>query len=329
MKQRKRTTKIQDTQIVKIESEKGAITKALNIAQAVQDFLDAQDIRAISKEVYRQGLNRFLTWQESNQITQPTRNDLLRFKDFLKESGLAVNTCNSYLIATKRFFGYLHSEFGYPDITKGIKGFMQPRGHLREALTDSQVSEMQNKIDISTIQGKRNLALITLMADTGLRTCSIVKLDLRDLKQIGEKAKLFYKGKGRDEKDQFSFLQEDTLKMIMFYLKARGKVRSEDPLFCSHSDRNKGQRLTTRTIRGLIKDLLREINFDDPRLSAHSFRHFFATNSLSNGAEIFAVSKAMGHASIETTQIYLHELDRMGKGAAERFVKYERREIDF
>jgi len=329
MKKRRNQTKTKETEkvVAIVKTESGIVRKSPDIPSLIEEFLAAQDIRQTSKEVYRQGVRRFIDWILINRIDQPIREDILRFKTDLKESGLSVNTINSYLTSTKRFFAWLHTKFDIPDVTKGVDNFSQPKGHLRESLTDSQVAKITNKIDISTIQGKRNFAMLTLMAESGLRTASIIGLNLGDLKHLGKEAKLFYRGKGSDEKDKFSLLQEYTLKAIMIYIKARGKMRREDPLFCSHSDRNNGQRLTTRTLRGIIKGLLRDLDLDDPRLSAHSFRHFFATNSLSNGADVYSVSRAMGHASIETTQIYLHELDRLGKGAAERFVTYERREI--
>ena len=309
-------------------SEPRAITRrVLDLSTLMEEFLQAQDIGANSKAVYRQGLQRLWSWLSENHIVQPDREDILRFKMFLTETGLRPNTVNIYLTATKRFFSYAEGRRAYPNVARDIKGIRQSKGHLREALTDSQVSEIINKIDLTAIHGLRDFAAVSLMASTGLRCCSVVAADLRDLVYVGKEAKLFYRGKGHAEKDQVVVVTEDALRPLQVYLKARSKVRPEEPLFVSHSDRNNGKRMTTATIRKAVKDLLREIGIDDPRLSAHSLRHFFATNALANGAHLLAVSRAMGHASIETTQIYLHELDRLGEGAPERFIKYERREV--
>jgi len=297
------------------------VARSLNMPALIEDFLAAQDIRPISKEVYRKGMERFFTWIESNQISQPDREIILRFKTFLIELGLAANTVNSYLVAVKRFFAYLEGSRLYPDIAKGVKGVRQPKMHLREALTISQVKEMLNIIDVSTIQGKRNFAIINLMARTGLRTIEVVRADVDDIRQQGGEALLFVQGKGRDSKDEFVILMDAALKPIRRYLRARSKSNHSSPLFTSLSDRNKGKRLTTKTIRESVKNYLRASNIDSPKLCAHSLRHFFATQALKAGAEILQVKEAMRHASIETTQKYIHNLERIEKGA-ERHIDF-------
>ena len=317
MKKRMHT---RNNEIARVEGRE--IRKALNLQELVSAFIDAQDIRPISKRLYQRGVEKFLSWLEAENSPQPDRGEVLKFKDHLKGLDLSANSINAYMVAVKRFFAYLEGMRLYPDIAKNVKGVKQPRGHRRETLIGSQVRELLESIDSSTIHGKRDFAMFNLMASTGLRTISVIQADLGDLKQTGKEAKLFYRSKGHDEKDLVSLLMESALRPILRYLRARGKVRPEDPLFVSHSDRINGQRLTTRTIRRIFKRLLLKNNIDDPRLCAHSLRHFAATDALQNGADLLAVSKMLGHSSVVTTQIYLHELERTGEGAAERFIKY-------
>jgi len=319
MTKRKNTN--QDLEMQIIPAEQKPIKKLLEISDLIESFLDAQDIRPISKEVYKKGLIRFANWMESNHISQPDRTDILRFKTYLKECNLSINTVNSYLVSVKRFFAYLQGIRFYPDIAKGIKGSSQTKGHLKESPTISQVQDILSNIDISTIEGQRNFAMINLMARTGLRTIEIVRLNLEDIKHEGGEALLYVQGKGRDSKDEFVLLTEGSLKPIQAYLKARGKVKPGDPLFISHSDRNNGQRLTTRTVSSVAKNAYRQVGIDRLKLSAHSLRHFFATQSLKAGAPLLQVKEAMRHSSIETTQRYLHNLDRIKEGA-ERYIDF-------
>ncbi len=305
--------------IVKFEERPAART--LDMPALIEDFLAAQDVRPISKEVYRKGMERFFSWISSNGIQQPDRKAILRFKTFLIELGLSANTVNSYLVAVKQFFCYLEGSRIYPDIAKGVKGVKQPRGHLREALTTSQVKEMLAMVDASTVKGKRDFAMINLMARTGLRTIEIVRADAGDIRQQGGEALLFIQGKGRDSKDDFVLLMDPALKPLKRYLRARECNGQGSPLFVSLSDRNKGERLTTKTVRTLIKGYLRKVNIDSPKLCAHSLRHFFATHALKAGSPLLQVKEAMRHASIETTQKYLHNLERIENGA-ERFIEF-------
>jgi len=287
----------------------------------MDSFLAAQDIKAVSKIAYQNGLKRFLAWLEENQITQPDREAVLKFKTYLQEGGLSAGTVNSYLVAVKRFFAYLEGCRRYPNVAKDVKGIKQPKGHLRESPTVSQVKDMLAQIDRSTLQGKRDFALINLMARTGLRTIEIIRANVEDVKQEAGEALLFVQGKGRDSKDEFVLLTEASLGPILDYLKARGNVEQEDPLFASHSDRNGGQRLTTRTLRQITKDAFRSIGINKKKLSAHSLRHFFATQSLKAGAPLLQVKEAMRHASVETTEKYLHNIERIEKGA-ERYIDF-------
>ena len=304
-----------------IKSVEAKITKSLSVPELTDAFLADQDIKAVSKVAYQNGLKRFLAWLEENQITQPDREAVLKFKKYLQESGLSAGTVNSYLVAVKRFFAYLEGCRKYPNVAKDVKGIKQPKGHLRESPTVTQVKDMLAQIDRSTVQGKRDYAIVNLMARTGLRTIEVIRANIEDVKQEAGEALLFVQGKGRDSKDEFVLLTEASLEPILDYLKSREKAESGDPLFASHSDRNSGQRLTTRTLRQITKDAFRSIGIDKKKLSAHSLRHFFATQSLKAGAPLLQVKEAMRHESVDTTQKYLHNLDRIEKGA-ERYIVF-------
>jgi integrase/recombinase XerC/integrase/recombinase XerD len=302
--------------------EPRAITRALNLPELAEQFLAAQDIREISREVYRKGLERFWSWMETNRIHQPDREAILRFKTFLMEANLAANTVNSYLVAVKRLFSYLEGMRLYPDVAKNIKGAQQPKNNLRESPTAGMVKEILSQIPAGTVRGKRDFAIVNLMARTGLRTIEIIRANVEDMRQEAGEALLYVQGKGRDSKDEFVLLTEAALRPILEYLKEREDVQPGDPLFVSMSDRNNGQRLTTATLRKTVRELFQAIGIDKPRrICAHSLRHFFATQALRAGAPLLQVKEAMRHASIETTQRYLHNLDRIEKGA-ERYIDF-------
>jgi integrase/recombinase XerD len=79
------------------------------------------------------------------------------------------------------------------------------------------------------------------------------------------------------------------------------------------------KRLTTRSIRRIAKNRLKDIGIDDGRLTAHSLRHTAITLSLIGGATIQEAQLLGRHASIDTTMIYAHNLDRV-KNAPERHI---------
>lgn len=85
---------------------------------------------------------------------------------------------------------------------------------------------------------------------------------------------------------------------------------SSEALFISHSNRNPEERITTQVISKRIKELLRLIDLDDPRYSAHGLRHTFATLALKSGVSVEEVQMILRHKNINTTMIYLHNLSR-------------------
>ena len=310
-----------NTQIVKIGSPEIVKTVPYHMIDFVQEFLDSQDIKPLSKEVYRAGVLRFIAWTETNKIESPSRIDFINFKTYLVESKLSVNTINNILTSNRRFYRYLHIEKNAIDITIDVKSLAQPRGHLREMPLVNQVLEMVEKIDTSTIRGIRNHAIIALMVTCGLRTIEVVRANIEDLRPEGDVFILKVHRKGHDSKDDDNVIPEKHFKSLAFYLKIRDG-QPGDPLFVSYSDRNANQRLTTKTIANISKDCFRTIGIDRHTMTAHSFRHFCITDMIINNAPMHQVQAAAGHKSMETTTRYFHNIDRI-KNAAERYHKFD------
>lgn len=282
-------------------------------------FIAAQDVRQSSKDTYQKALKVFTAWLSREGIQNPSKENILSYKTFLQVQGLSPFTISGYMVVVRKFFEFLESMIGYQNVARGIKGAMRPKGFRKDPLTVEQIRDLLGNIDVSTLQGKRDYALLNLMVRTGLRTVEIIRADVGDIGQQSGEAVLWIHGKGRDSKDEFVLLIQATLKPLYEYLQLRGRANNNDPLFVSMSDRNRNQRLTTRTIRRIVKERLRGVHLDSDRISAHSLRHTFATLALISGAQLLQVREAMRHNSIETTMIYAHSLDRVSNGA-ERYV---------
>lgn len=299
---------------VKVE---GGLERKPAIENFFDDFLRAQDVRPSSRESYSKGLKRFLEWLKGQGITNPSRETILAYKESLKASGLSSFSVSAYIVAVRKFFNWLEATRGLPNIAKGIKGAKRVRGFRKDPLTVEQVKELLGSIEKSSIKGLRDYALINLLIRTGLRTIEAIRANVGDIRQQGGEALLYIQGKGRDEKDEFVLLTGETLKPIYQYLQARGSAKSEEPLFSSLSHRNGGDRLTTRTVRRVIKQRLRTIGIESDRLTAHSLRHTAITLSLKAGATIQEAQALARHTNINTTLIYAQNIDRI-KQAPER-----------
>lgn len=287
----------------------------------INTFIESQDIKQNSKATYKGALKQFMLWIEDNSIKKPIREDILKYKGFLQQKGIASLTISNYIAAIRKFFEWSEGVGLYPNVAKNVKGMKKPKGFLRDPLNEDQIKGILNDIDTCPIYGKRNYAIINLMVRTGLRTKEIVSCNVGDIRQYDNERILYIHGKGRDSKDEFVILTTNSLAPINEYIIERGKVGNEDPLFISHSDRSNGKRLSTRTVRDVVKTHLRGIGLNSNRLSAHSLRHTFATIAIKNGASILGLKDSLRHSSLETTMKYTHTIDRI-KNGAERYIEF-------
>jgi integrase/recombinase XerC/integrase/recombinase XerD len=246
----------------------------------------------------------------------------LDYKKFLSDQKLAAYTINSYLVVVRRFFAWTESKKIYPNVAKTIKAMKKPKDFRKESLSNQQIARVLKGINQSTLQGKRDFAVINLLLRTGLRTIEIQRADIGDIAKRIDEAKFYIQGKGRDAKDEYVVLTYTALKPILTYLEARGQNDVSAPLFASISDRNNGDRMTTRSISRLIKNALLKADIDDKRLTAHSLRHTAITNALKGGASLQEVKTMARHANINTTLIYSHNLERMANPAEKVIDKY-------
>lgn len=287
----------------------------------VERFLLAQDVKEKSKLTYRKALRQFFAHLAENKTASLSREDIISYKESLSQRGLSAFTLSTYLVAVRKFFEWAESAKLYPNIARGIKGAKKPRGFKKDALTVEQVKRVLASIDRSTLQGKRDFALLNLLVRTGLRTIEVIRADVADVRQEGGEALLYIQGKGRDSKDEFVLLTEETLSPLRDYLAERGACNETSPLFSSLSDRNRNKRLTTRTLSRISKSYLRGAGLDDRRLTAHSFRHTAVTLSLMGGASIQEAQTLARHTSLNTTLIYAHNINRVGNAPERKIDK--------
>lgn len=295
-------------------SDETAIQTTLDYSAIIDRFLLAHDIKPKSKETYRRALRQFFTYLETEGVTRPTRETLIAYKAYLIDKKLSAYTVSAYIIAVRKMFQWTESEHLYANIASQIKGQKKPKGFKKDALSVNQARKLLTDMETETLSGARDYALVNLLVRTGLRTIETARANVEDIRQQGDQAVLYIQGKGRDSKDDLVILTEETLEPIRAYISMRGQgVKDSSPLFISHSDRNYGERLTTRSISRIVKDRLQASGLDDRRLTAHSLRHTAVTFSLIGGASIQEAQTLARHSDINTTLIYAHNLDRISK----------------
>lgn len=285
----------------------------------IEQFIKSIDVKINSKVTYKRQIKPFFNWalekRSLDNLRMLNQQDVFSYKDFLVKTGKSPYTISGYLTVVRKFFEWLESNKIFPNIAKSLKGLKKPKGFRKECLIKEQIKAALASFDISTLDGLRNFALFNLLVRTGLRTIEASRATVGDLRQESGEAILLVQGKGRDSKDDFVLLVDETLRPLRKYLSSRGSLSEKSPLFASTSNRTNGAPLKERTISWIIKKTLRKINIDDSRITAHSLRHTAVSLSIKNGASLIQAQAMARHSDPKTTMIYFHNHERIKSGA--------------
>lgn len=280
-------------------------------------FINYIDASQKTIETYTKALRQLFNYFNVHSIMRPQREDILAFRDDLKDSGLKPTTIQNYITATRLFFNWTAQEGIYPNIAEKIKGAKLDKNHKKDYLTSRQAKEVLASVNREGEQGLRDYAILTLMITGGLRTIEVARANVNDLRTVGEHTVLYIQGKGKEEKTEYIKISPHVEKAIRDYLKVRGNIEDEQPLFTSTSNNSKGKPITTRTVSSIVKTTLINAGYDSSRLTAHSLRHTAITLALLAGRDITEVQQFARHANLNTTMIYNHALDKAKNGCSE------------
>ena len=224
------------------------MTQTLNRDSLLDLFISSQDRKPTTLSLYRRTMSLFFDWidRTGRNITTLTRPDLIEYKHDLEREGKSGLTITSYLTSLRLFYQWLEAEGVYPNIAKVLNLPKRTKEFRHQPLRPQQAKELLSEVEESG--NLRDYAIINLLARTGLRTIEVVRADVGDITFKGGQRVLLVRGKGRDEKDNFVILTDKTFGPISEYLSERGCVRQNDPLFVSESNRDRGQRMTTKSI---------------------------------------------------------------------------------
>ena len=241
------------------------------------------------------------------------------------------NTVKAYLRSVCQFFAWTAASGYYPNIAANIHApKVDNATHKKDHFTPAQVLTIENsiaqkaqeataaaeanrkdtagRVQRSTEQGLRLMAMYQLAVNCGLRTVEISRANVRDIRVMDGQAVMYIWGKGHSEPDQKKPLAPEVYAAVKEYLQTRSdKPTGSSPLFVSTGNRSKGQRIDPTTISKMLKEAMREAGFDSDRLTAHSLRHSTGTAIQSLTGDLMQTQKYMRHANPMTTEIYIHE----------------------
>ena len=269
-------------------------------------FIDAKEKTV---QTYNRAFKQFLYYMAEQGIKQPTRADILAYREYLSREHKPT-TVQNYIVSVRIFFQWTEQKGLYPNVAEHIKGAKLDKNHKKDYLTSRQVKKVLETAKEESLQGLRDYAILALMFTGGLRTIEVSRANIEDLRTAGDCEVLYLQGKGHEEKTDYIKLIPEVEDAIRAYLKARGSVDPTEPLFTSTSNNSKGERISTRTVSGIVKTALKNAGYDSDKLTAHSTRHTAVTLALMGGQKLEEVQQFARHKNLATTLIYAHNIDR-------------------
>jgi len=305
---------------------------ALIIPDLIAEWLLYEQARGSSPatiQTYKKSIEVFINWVQAGGLKEPgiiRPSDIRQYKKELSEK-YAPQTVNLRLTGARRFFRFLvETDRMAVNPAAEISGAKRSKSkrHKREELTSEEVRAVFRKArDNKTIQGKRDQAILTLMAYCALRSIEINRVKLDNLKTEPDRMVLEVQGKGYQEADEIVIIPRDQEPVIRAWITARKKISKEGPLFISLSNRTKAARLSLRAIRGIVKNYYHAAGVVGEKKTTHSLRHSAISNAIRNGASPLQVQAMARHASFNTTLGYIHSVNRIDN-PAEDLIKYMR-----
>ncbi|HEX8947123.1 MAG TPA: site-specific tyrosine recombinase/integron integrase [Candidatus Paceibacterota bacterium] len=271
------------------------------------EYIEIERGRAVKTvENYDHYLTRYFAQAGIKHTRDITEQNIREFRLWLnRQPGVSGSmkrrTQNYYLIALRAFLKFLRK--------RDIEGISPERIELAklpersiDLITNTELGRLMDAANGTDEKSLRDRAIFELLFSTGLRVSELCSLD-SDLDLSRDE--LSVRGKG--EKVRVVFLSEAAKRAVATYLKARKDM--EEALFVNVANgKARATRLTPRSVERIIKYYAAKAGITK-KVTPHVLRHSFATDLLSNGADLRSVQALLGHASINTTQIYTHVTD--------------------
>lgn len=316
-----------------------------DIQQWKREFLEyveiekGQSLKTVGN--YERYLDRFFAFANIAQPSDITDEAVRSFRLALNrapgvkikgqsQSTLKKNTQNYHLIALRVFLKYLmkRGEKALPpdrielakisprhlDLisTTELERLLQaPRSAKASPSKSRGESDAKNTLQ-EELKMLRDSAILELFFSTGLRLSELCSLNC-DLDLSRDEFSI----RGKGEKVRVVFLSDSAKDAIRAYLAKRADMK--EPLFIQHAhNKTADGRLTPRSIERIVKAYAIASGISK-KVTPHILRHGFATDLLSNGADIRSVQMMLGHANIATTQVYTHITDKQLREVHKKF----------
>ncbi|HHH81357.1 MAG TPA: hypothetical protein ENL35_00005 [Chloroflexi bacterium] len=212
--------------------------------------------------------------------------------------GLSPTTINGFARSLRAFSSWLQED-GYTqaNVLRPLKPPKVPKT-LIKPLSEDELRKILLAIPYDSPEGARNLAIVMMFCDTGVRLSELTDLKMQDFDAGLGECKVF--GKGAEERIvPIGYAAKRSVIRYIERFRPEPLNPREDRLFLTAD----GRPLSRNAVGQMVARLKRRTGI--PRLHPHLFRHTFAVRYLVNGGDVFSLQRILGHKSLEMTRRYI------------------------
>ncbi len=214
---------------------------------------------------------------------------------------LAGHTVNCYLRALRAFWTWLEVE-EYIDVNPFSKIVVpKPPKKVIQPFDDEQIKALLKAIDVKTVAGSRDWAIVLTLLDTGIRVSELTDLRLENI-NIAQRS---MKVTGKGNKERVVPIGISVQKAFLKYL-TKFRPKSAHPNFTNIFLNRDGMPLTPNVVQTVIEKYAKKVGIQGVRASPHTFRHTFAVSYLRNGGDMFTLQRILGHESLDMVRNYVN-----------------------
>jgi len=276
--------------------------------ELIDSFLDYLSVeRGLAKNTiiaYREDLNIYLDFmikRGMDALSKISKNDIIEFMLFEKDSGISPVSISRRLAAIRMFHRFLARERVLKTDPTTLIDSPKLWKKVPDTLSLNEVEALISQPDPRDFQGARDRAILETLYATGMRVSEATDLKVNNVNlDIG-----FLRCIGKGNKERVIPLGRKAIHSIKRYAEFSRphflKKKESEFLFLNRS----GKKISRQSLWKLIKQYAKEAKIKKP-IKVHTLRHSFATHLLERGADLRSVQEMLGHSSISTTQIYTH-----------------------
>jgi site-specific recombinase XerD len=251
---------------------------------------------------------RFVKNELQTDLTHIRGPQLLKWIQYLKNTGIGHSRIENHHYALKSFFAFLKKSAHIgSNPAENLPLLITRRRQITKPISTRHAFKLLDSFDLSTWHGLRNYTMVAMLWTLGLRTSELTALKVNSFETGHGKKIGLLRIRGKNKKQRALFVVDRLFDQLTRYLAhPRSPKKKPAPLFPAQPH----TAISNNRLQNIVKEQAQKIGIKS-RVTPRAFRHAFATEMYHQNVPLDAIRDMMGHDSVAETSIYVHVSDKL------------------